>query len=38
MKMKRLVWKNKANNQKLVTIPKDSNIEAGEYVWIEKCE
>jgi hypothetical protein len=38
MKIKRLVWKNKTNNQKLVTIPKYSNIEAGEYVWIEKCK
>jgi hypothetical protein len=37
MRMKRKVWKNKANGQKLVTIPKDSDIEKGDYVWIEKC-
>ena len=38
MKIKRKVWKNKGNNQKLVTIPKDSNIKEGEYVWVEKAE
>jgi len=38
MRMKRKVWKNKGNNQKLVTIPKDSDVEAGDYVWIEKCK
>lgn len=32
------VWKNKSNNQKLVTIPKNSNIEAGDYVKIKKIE
>jgi len=37
MRMKRKVWKNKNNNQKLVTIPKDSDIVEGDYVWIEKC-
>lgn len=30
------VWKNKAANQKLVTIPKDSNIEEGDYVEVIK--
>ena len=30
------VWKNKGNNQKLVTIPKDSEIEEGDYVKIKK--
>lgn len=28
----------KFNNQKLVTIPKDCNIEPGDYVRIEKIE
>jgi len=37
MRMKRKVWRNKSNNQKLITIPKDSDIEDGDYVWIEKC-
>jgi len=37
MRMKRKVWKNKNNNQKLITIPKDSDITEGDYVWIEKC-
>lgn len=32
------VWKNKSNNQKLVTIPKKSNIEEGEYVEIKKVK
>jgi len=32
------VWKNKFNNQKLVTIPKDSRIEDGDYVKIEKVK
>ena len=35
--MKRIikkVWVNKANNQKLVTIPKDSDIKEGDYVSI----
>jgi len=32
------VWKNKFNGQKGVTIPKDSNIEAGDYVKIVKVE
>ena len=26
------VWKNKGNNQKLVTIPKDCDIKEGDYV------
>ena len=30
------VWKNKQNNQKLVTIPKDCDIQEGDYVKIEK--
>jgi len=34
MKFKRKVWVNKGNGQKLVTIPKDSDIEDGDYVWI----
>ncbi len=32
------VWKNKAKNQKLVTIPKDSNIKEGDYVEIKKIK
>jgi len=38
MKIKKIVWQNKTNGQKLVTIPKDSNIESGDYVWIEKAK
>jgi len=30
------VWKNKGNNQKLVTIPKDCDIEEGDYVELIK--
>ncbi len=30
------VWKNKGANQKLVTIPKDSDIEEGDYVQVIK--
>lgn len=30
------VWKNKGANQKLVTIPKDSDIEEGDYVEVIK--
>jgi hypothetical protein len=30
------VWKNKNNNQKLITIPKDCDIEEGDYVEIIK--
>lgn len=36
MKIRRKVWVNKHNGQKLVTIPKDSNIEGTDEVWIEK--
>ena len=32
------VWKNKIRNQKLVTIPKDCNIEEGDYVEIKKVK
>ena len=32
------VWRNKKNNQKLVTIPKDSKINPGDYVKIIKVE
>lgn len=32
------VWLNKGNNQKLITIPKDSDIEPGDYVKIEKVK
>ena len=30
------VWKNRSNNQKLVTIPTSSDIEEGDYVLIKK--
>ena len=30
------VWVNKSNQQKLVTIPKDSDIQEGDYVEIKK--
>ena len=30
------VWKNKIKNQKLITIPKDCNIDEGDYVEIKK--
>ena len=30
------VWKNKLNNQKLVTIPQKSDIEEGDYIRIKK--
>jgi hypothetical protein len=30
------VWVNKANQQKLVTIPKDCDIHEGDYVQIKK--
>lgn len=30
------VWRNKQINQKLVTIPKDCDIEEGDYVEIKK--
>jgi len=32
------VWKNKIRNQKLITIPKDCDIEEGDYVEIKKVE
>ena len=32
------VWKNKSNNQKLITIPKDSGIKEGDYVEIKKVK
>jgi len=32
------VWKNKKNNQKLVTIPKESEIKEGDYIEIKKVE
>lgn len=38
MKIRRKVWQNKGNKQKLVTIPKDSNIETGDEVWLEKIQ
>ncbi len=32
------VWKNKAKNQKLITIPKDCDIKEGDYVEIRKVK
>lgn len=32
----RRVWKNKGNEQKLITIPSRSDIKEGDYVRIEK--
>lgn len=32
------VWERKANGQKMVTIPADSDIEPGDYVRINKIE
>lgn len=32
------VWKNKGNKQKLVTIPKESEIVDGDYVEVKKVE
>ena len=32
------VWENKFNNQKLVTIPKNSDIDTGNYVEIKKVK
>ena len=32
------VWKNKSNKQKLVTIPKDCEINSGDYVEIKKIK
>ncbi len=30
------VWKNKGANQKLITVPKDCDIEAGDYIQLIK--
>ena len=32
------VWKNKKANQKLVTIPKNSDIKEGDYVELKKVK
>ena len=34
----RKVWLHKATNQKLITIPKDSCIESGDYVEVIKVK
>ena len=36
MRIKRKVWQNSISKQKLITIPKDSDVEPGDEVWIEK--
>jgi len=38
MRIKRKVWVNKGNGQKLVTIPFDSDVKSGDEVWIEKVK
>lgn len=38
MEVIRKVWKAKATNQMLVSIPKDSGIKEGNYVRIEKVK
>jgi len=38
MALIKVVWKNRFNGQKLVTIPKKSDIKEGDYVRIEKVE
>lgn len=37
-KLVKIVYENKHNGQKLVTIPKDSDIEVGDAVQITKME
>ena len=37
-KVIRKVWLKKATNQKIITIPKDSYIEHGDYVEVIKVE
>ncbi len=37
-KIIKIVWENKSNGQKCVTIPKNSDIEAGDAVQITKLE
>ena len=32
------VWKNKLRNQKLITIPKDCEVEEGDYVEVKKVK
>ncbi len=34
----RKVWLHKATNQKIITIPKDSYIEAGDFVEVNKVK
>jgi len=34
----RKVWKNNQTQQKLITIPKDSDIEDGDYVQVTKIK
>ena len=34
----RKVWLHRATNQKIITIPKDSYIEAGDFVEVKKVE
>lgn len=38
MRIKRIVWQNRANGQKCVTIPSCADIQSGDAVWIEKVK
>jgi hypothetical protein len=38
MKIKARIWLNKYTGQKFVTVPKNSDLEAGDEVWIERAE
>ena len=38
MKIKKIVYENIHTGQKMVTVPKHSNIKKGDAVWIEKVK
>jgi hypothetical protein len=38
MRVIRKVWKNRLNNQLLITIPNDSGIKEGDYVEVKKVK
>ena len=38
MRFIRKVWKNKATNQLLITIPNDAGIKEGDYVEVKKVK
>lgn len=37
-KIIQIVWKNKYNGQKMITIPKDCDIQEGEYVEVKRVK